>query len=238
MTDPVVEFLRICSETLPTPEPIYEFGSLQVLGQEGYADMRCLFSNKRYVGADIREGPGVDTILDLHNIDLPEKSVGTAIILNTLEHVERPWTALEQVHRVLIPDGTIIVSVPFKSRIHDFPSDYWRFTPECLKNLLRVFPNSFVSWAGDESRPHTVVGIGYSRRFILPQQFYSEIEAWRLRWRYSDHRPRSLLEKWRRKLIKSGKKRLVAVQGILRFRKAAYSNIGQGENQTGDNSRP
>jgi hypothetical protein len=36
-------FIQMVSETLTVPEPIYEFGSLQVEGQEGFADLRPLF---------------------------------------------------------------------------------------------------------------------------------------------------------------------------------------------------
>ena len=43
----------------------------------------------------MREGPSVDVILDLHNIDLPSSSVGTVLLLETLEHVEYPYKALD-----------------------------------------------------------------------------------------------------------------------------------------------
>lgn len=56
----VKQFVKIVAETMPITEPIFEFGSLQVSGQEGFADLRPLFPNKEYVGCDIREGPGVD----------------------------------------------------------------------------------------------------------------------------------------------------------------------------------
>ncbi len=77
----------LMSETLPIDEPIYEFGSLQVAGQEGYADM-C-------------EGAGVDVILNLHQIDLSNESVGTGLLLDTLEHVEYPRKAMDELHRIL-----------------------------------------------------------------------------------------------------------------------------------------
>ena len=57
MRESIKEFVKIVSETLPIPEPIFEFGSLQVPGQEGFADLRPIFPNKKYIGCDIREGP-------------------------------------------------------------------------------------------------------------------------------------------------------------------------------------
>jgi 2-polyprenyl-3-methyl-5-hydroxy-6-metoxy-1,4-benzoquinol methylase len=47
----------------------------------------------------MREGLGVDRILDLHDIDLPSESAGTIICLDTLEHVEYPHRALEDICR-------------------------------------------------------------------------------------------------------------------------------------------
>ena len=88
MRQSVKEFVKICADTFFIPEPICEFGSLQVPGQVGIADLRPLFPNKKYVGADMREGPSVDVILNLHNIDLPTESVGTVLMLEILEHVE------------------------------------------------------------------------------------------------------------------------------------------------------
>jgi hypothetical protein len=39
------------------------------------------------------------------------------------------------------PGATIFVTVPFCWRIHGYPSDYWRMTPEALKVL---FPS--ITW--------------------------------------------------------------------------------------------
>ena len=42
----VKQFVKIVAETMAITEPIFEFGSLQVSGQEGFADLRPLFPNK------------------------------------------------------------------------------------------------------------------------------------------------------------------------------------------------
>ncbi len=161
MRELIKQFVRICAETLPISEPIYEFGSLQVPGQEGFADLRPFFPGKKYVGADMREGRGVDIILNLHHINLPSESVGTVLVLDTLEHVESPWRAMEEVHRILKPNGIVVMSSVMDFPIHDAPCDYWRFTPEGFRSLLKVFASSFIDFAGESSFPHTVVGIGF-----------------------------------------------------------------------------
>lgn len=161
MRESIKQFIKIVAETLPVSEPIFEFGSLQVPGQEGFADLRPFFPNKQYVGCDIREGPGVDRILNLHDVDLPSESVGTVLIMETLEHVEFPRKAIKEVHRILRSDGILVMSSCMNFPIHDYPNDYWRFTPEAFKSLLKPFSYSFVDFAGDEQFPHTIVGVGF-----------------------------------------------------------------------------
>lgn len=142
------------------PGPVYEFGAFQVEGQAGFADLRGFFPGKTYFGCDMRPGKGVDLVLNLHKIDLPDASAGTVLLLDTLEHVEFCREAMAEVLRILKPGGVVVISSVMNFRIHDYPSDYWRFTPEGFKSLLRGF-----SWAGVESLgetdfPHTVVGAG------------------------------------------------------------------------------
>ncbi len=161
MRQVVKDFAAIVSGLLPIEEPVYEFGALRVAGQEEFADLRPLFAGKEYVGADMREGLGVDKVLDLHTIDLPDASVGTVLCLDTLEHVEYPHTAMREIHRILKPNGIAVISSVMLFRIHAYPYDYWRFTPEAFRSLLKPFTSAFVGYAGEENFPHTVVGVGF-----------------------------------------------------------------------------
>ena len=175
----IKEFVKICSETLPIYEPIYEFGSLQVEKQIGFADMRPLFPTKKYIGADMREGPGVDIILNLRNIKLDSDSVGTVLILNTIEHVEYPRKAIEESYRILKRKGILIITSHMFFPIHDYPNDYWRFTPEGFRSLLKPFPFLFVGFFGQEQMPHTIIGIGFKGGSIssdIMDKFLSKFE--------------------------------------------------------------
>jgi len=95
----------------------------------------------------MREGPGVDVILSLHNINLTSESIGTILCMDTLEHVEYPRKAVEEAYRVLKPNGTLIMSSIMAFHIHDYPADYWRFTPEAFKSLHNPFESTFVDFA-------------------------------------------------------------------------------------------
>jgi SAM-dependent methyltransferase len=162
MRNNIKKFVAIAARHLPIQEPIYEFGSLQVPGQEQFADLRPFFPGRHYVGADMREGLGVDRVLDLHNIDLPSESVGSVLCLDTLEHAEYPHQAMREIHRILSPaHGVVVISSVMDFPIHDYPYDYWRFTPTAFESLLKPFRHSFVGFAGRAIFPHTVVGIGF-----------------------------------------------------------------------------
>lgn len=182
MREVVREFVRICVDHLDLPDPIYEFGAFQVEGQEGFADMRPLFAGKQFVGTDRRPGTGVDVILDLHAIDLPEGSVGTALILDTLEHVERPRRAMQEIYRVLRPEGVIVVVTVMNYPIHDYPSDYWRFTPAALSSLLAPWDTKVVTFAGAEKFPHTVAGVGIKSGDAIEEAFVEAMRRWQNTW--------------------------------------------------------
>lgn len=182
----VKEFvLEVCGRTLSLAEPIYEFGSYLVPGQEEFNDLRPHFPDRKFVGADMREGPGVDAVLDLHDIDLPDQTAGTVLLLDTLEHVEYPRTAIAEVHRILRPGGIHIMSSVMNFPIHAYPSDYWRYTPEAFRSLLKPFSRCFVESLGRRDFPHTVVGVGF--KGCPPAEaweaFGAAAEAWAGRWR-------------------------------------------------------
>lgn len=192
MREIVKEFTEIVAQTLPVPEPVFEFGALQVPGQEGYADLRYIFPGMEYVGCDIQEGVGVDRVLDLHSIDLPPETAGTVLMMDTIEHVERFWDALKEVHRILKPNGVFAMSSLMDFPIHRFPSDYWRFTPFGFECLLKEYPFSFVEFVGEELFPHTVVGV--SCKGTIPEErldeFKERMAKWKASWN-SIHPPRA-----------------------------------------------
>lgn len=179
MREHIKEFVKLCIDNFNTPEPIYEFGSLQVEGQEEFADLRPYFKEKKFIGCDMRKGPGVDVILDLHNIDLPSNSVGTVLLLETLEHVEYPHKALNEIFRILKPEGLLIMSSCLNFPIHDHPYDYWRYTPEAFKSLLKKFKTQFVGFVGEDDFPHTILGFGFKGKKISVEQFKSKFQKWK-----------------------------------------------------------
>lgn len=163
---------RAVAETFDLPEPILEIGSYQVPGQEDYANLRALFPGKEYIGLDMRAGPGVDCVGDVEALPQADASVGTVIAMSTFEHVPHFWRGFEEVRRVLKPGGAFVVSCPFYFHIHNYPSDFWRFTPEAFQLLLEDYPQKILGWHGPRKRPADVWAVAFreGRPEITPAQ--------------------------------------------------------------------
>lgn len=153
-------FVECLARTLPLPEPIVEIGALQIEGQEKYADLRPFFPNQQFIGCDMREGRGVDRIENLHGLSFADASIGTLIMLDTLEHVQYPFKAMSEVRRVLKPGGVVLMTSVMLCPIHAYPSDYWRFTPEAFKVLLEPFETRWVFSDRPALFPRSVYGAG------------------------------------------------------------------------------
>ena len=159
------DFVRDVLAVVETPDPVVEFGALQVEpGQD--ADLRPLFAGRPYLGTDLRPGPGVDRVEDLRALSLDDGSVGTALCLETLEHCEDPFAAGRELARVVADGGVCLVSAPLMLGIHGYPNDYWRFTPEGLRVVLSGFDDVWTAGLGDPGMPVTVLGVAAHGRAL------------------------------------------------------------------------
>lgn len=175
----VKSFLEICIKSLPLAEPIVEIGSFQVERQVGFADLRPYFPGKKYIGVDLRSGPGVDLVLDAHNLSLKTESASTVLIFDTLEHVAHPYQVIREARRILRRSGYLLISSVMNFEIHEHPFDYWRFTPQGFSLLLDPFIQKFVGFAGKEKHPHTVVGIAVKgEKFPSMRLFVKRYRRW------------------------------------------------------------
>lgn len=169
MRDNVREFVRCAADAFALQGPVYEFGAYLPAGQEELADLRSLFPGERYVGCDLRPGPGVNRIEDLAALTLADEAAHTIVCVETLEHVFEARRGVEEMIRVLRPGGVLLVAAPLDFRIHDHPSDYWRLTPSCMTRLLAPLDAVLVGWQGSARFPHTVFGV--AAKAPVPSQF-------------------------------------------------------------------
>jgi len=155
----VFEFVRVVAREIDLPGPVVEIGSYQVPDQPYPSDLRPLFPEKEFVGCDARPGPGVDRVEDVHALGFADASVGTVLMLETLEHVADPLRALQQVRRVLRPEGYVVLTSCMDTPVHEHPADYWRFTPQGFDLLVKDLAPRRVFVQGHPLFPHTVAAV-------------------------------------------------------------------------------
>lgn len=78
----------------------------------------------------------LDYVGDVQRIPLPDTTFDTVVCLQVLEHVPDPLAALREMHRVLVPGGKLIISVPHLDYLHNEPLDFYRYTKHGLRTLL------------------------------------------------------------------------------------------------------
>lgn len=61
----------------------------------------------------------------------------TIILSDVLEHVAEPQRLCAEMARILAPGGSVLLNVPFLYHLHEKPHDYYRYTDEGLRHLLR-----------------------------------------------------------------------------------------------------
>ena len=119
-------------------------GRTLIVGSRLYGtreDRRKLYPD--VIGIDMLDGPGVDLVCDLED-SWYAMNIGTFDHIecrSVLEHSRRPWLLAANIERLMAPGATLDLSVPFVWRVHAYPSDYYRFTIEAVREL---FPN--IEW--------------------------------------------------------------------------------------------
>jgi SAM-dependent methyltransferase len=119
---------------------------------QGYAE--------NVITLDLSAFPGTDLCGDAHRLPFADSSFDGVLCIAVLEHLYRPWVAVDEIVRVLKPGGELYVEAPFMQPYHDDPGDYYRYTVPGLEALFDRFdrldsgivcgPASAVTWIAYE----------------------------------------------------------------------------------------
>ena len=144
---------------------LLEIGSWTAPGQEAIICRNTIGPLVgEYIGLDMRAGNGVDVVADAKNIPFPDNHFDVIISTDCLEHVDWPRDVIREAFRVTKPGGLFYLTTVFDFEIHGYPNDYWRFTPECIKQLLQDAGFEVLMYEGvggqHSKRPGIVRGIG------------------------------------------------------------------------------
>jgi SAM-dependent methyltransferase len=92
-----------------------------------------------YEGIDIQQGNGVDRVMDAgemlgyYHEDLFDLVIST----EALEHIKDWKMVVTNMKRVLHPQGWLVITTRSPGfAVHEYPSDYWRFTKEDFEAIF------------------------------------------------------------------------------------------------------
>lgn len=72
------------------------------------------------------------------NIDaFKDRSFETIVATEVLEHVERPWIMVKEIHRLLKRNGICIATAPFLLPYHSNRGDYFRYSVDGIQSLFK-----------------------------------------------------------------------------------------------------
>ncbi|MEO6716236.1 MAG: class I SAM-dependent methyltransferase [Novosphingobium sp.] len=99
-----------------------------------------------YTGIDIPDagrfgmGKHADIVeFDGTTIPFPDNHFDTVMCTEVLEHAVQPEALIAEMHRVLRPGGSLVLTVPFAARVHHVPYDFHRFTRYRLAQMFAAF---------------------------------------------------------------------------------------------------
>ena len=119
--------------------------------------MHRLFPDRKVIGIDIlsenieickRHGCKAE-IGDVYNLSLPSASVDFILFMEVIEHLENFETAIKEIHRVLVPNGRLVIVFPndrvfkiariltlrFREAAYN-PGHVRQWTPHDMRNFL------------------------------------------------------------------------------------------------------
>jgi len=106
----------------------------------GWCPYKHLFSHLKYESADFceidKEYGAIDYKCDLTAIPVDDNRYDAVICNQVLEHVPEPADVLKELHRILKPNGLLVLSLPFFYQEHEIPYDFYRYTQFACRYLL------------------------------------------------------------------------------------------------------
>lgn len=138
MHDTVMAFVaRTLSPDLVNGKRVLEVGSYNVNGSvRPYIES---LGPSEYIGVDMREGPGVDLVLNAGSLVeyFGPYRFDIVVCAEVLEHVEDWRSAVQNMKEVLQTDGLLVLTTrSYGFPLHEYPGDYWRFE---IVDMVKIF---------------------------------------------------------------------------------------------------
>lgn len=170
MRSTVRRWIRSC----PTRGHVLEVGG-------GASVLRAMIEREvigvRYLSGDISPTSSTTVVLDALALPIRDRSLDAVLALEVLEHIPQPGRMLDEVARVLVPGGILVVTTPFMFGVHDF-RDYFRYTPLGFDVLLQ---STGLELREVVLRGGTFVSVVSLLRNLIRNAILGDPEDWRAR---------------------------------------------------------
>lgn len=91
------------------------------------------------IAFDIYPSDMTQFVADGHHVPLQSNSFDGVLVQAVLEHVLAPERIVDEIHRVLRPDGVVYAETAFMQHVHEGAHDFIRFTERGHRWLFRAF---------------------------------------------------------------------------------------------------
>ena len=112
----------------------------------------------KFLNVDMFDNSNVDIVCSVYELEkrIDFNYADNVLCCDVLEHLENPQLAINQMYKIIKPDGKLYISVPFGYREHGSADvkDYFRYTRDGLKILCKDFSIVNITFAGPEKFPY------------------------------------------------------------------------------------
>jgi SAM-dependent methyltransferase len=103
---------------------------------------QLFINSKEYIGVDVEvsghdhSSSKIEVYYDGHTIPFEDRYFDSAVSFETFEHVFNLDEVVEELNRVLVPEGKLLISIPFAWDEHEKPYDFARYTSFGITSIL------------------------------------------------------------------------------------------------------
>jgi ubiquinone/menaquinone biosynthesis C-methylase UbiE len=131
----ILAFVMKAANEVPAGARVADVGA-------GDAPFRELFRHAKYATLDWGQSPhegarAVDIVASADAIPVNDATFDAVLLTQVLEHVAEPLAVLQELHRILAPEGRLYLTAPLAWELHELPHDYYRYTSEGLRHLMQ-----------------------------------------------------------------------------------------------------
>ena len=158
-------------EIAKNSQVILDVGGGRKFGK-GMGEYAPLFKNHDYKTLDNVSEYQPDILGDIKAIPLADNSVDAVICRAVLEHIDDPFKAVAEMHRVLKTGGRCLVSLPFLYPYHaekGYYGDFYRYTADGVKYMFHNFSQmEMIKIRGLVETMVNLLPIKFLRRALAP----------------------------------------------------------------------